>query len=201
MIHYIGIHGPKRVGKDEFAKNLSRFINTSERDKGDRIYIDRLAHPLYVWCSEITGWSHTDLMGSKKDTPLNGSAIRNGSLIGRTPRSLLLDLGIFVRQTYGQNFLNNCLIQRAESVRFSDDLWVFVPDVRTEAEAAHMDLTFDLSRDGCSYEGGITEHAFEGLKSVVPIHLKTCDDTSLACDFRSIYTNHLLSRKVNYANR
>ena len=190
MIYYIGIHGPKRVGKDQFATNLSKFISTTEKDLGDRYSIDRLAEPLYVWGQTITGLSKQYLMGSDKDTPLTDVSTHNASLLGRTPRSILLDLGIFVRNTYGHSFLNDCLSMRAEEEagNLSADLWIFVPDVRTEFEARRMDITFDLTRDGCVYEGGITEHEFVGVKGVIPIHLKTCDDTSQACDFKKVYT-------------
>jgi hypothetical protein len=188
MIFYIGIHGPKRVGKDEFARNLASHISTSEKDLGDRYNIDRLAEPLYVWGQAITGLPKSYLMGDEKDTPLTDLNTHNASLLGRTPRSILLDLGIFVRGQYGQSFLNDCLSMRAEEEagHLSADLWLFVPDVRTEFEARRMDITFDLSRDGCAYEGSITEHEFSGVR-VVPIHLKTCSDTSQACDFKAIY--------------
>lgn len=188
MIYYIGIHGPKRVGKDEFARNLSRFVGTTERDLGDRYSIDRLAEPLYAWGEMITGLPKAYLMGSDKDTALTDLRTNNASIVGRTPRSLLLDLGIFVRKQYGNGFLNDCLSMRSEdeAANLACDLWVFVPDVRTEFESKRMDITFDLSRDGCSYEGGITEHAFSDV-CTIPIHLKTCSETSQACDFRSIY--------------
>lgn len=191
MIYYIGIHGPKRVGKDEFARNLASHISTSEKDLGDRYNIDRLAEPLYVWGQAITGLSRDFLMGGDKDTPLTDKMTHNASLVGRTPRSILLDLGIFVRGQYGQSFLNDCLSMRAEeeASHLSDDLWVFVPDVRTESEAKRMDITFDLTRDGCSYENTITEHEIRGSQGVhtFDVHLKTCSDTSKACDFKAIY--------------
>lgn len=198
MIYYIGIHGPKRVGKDEFARNLAKFIGTSEKDLGDRYVIDRLAEPLYVWGQTITGLSRDWLMGESKDTPLTALNTLNASLVGRTPRSILLDLGIFVREKYGPNFLNDCLSMRAEekAAHLMEDLWILVPDVRTEFEAQRMDITFDLSRDGCAYEGGITEHAFDPskVKGLVSLKLSTCDDTSQAHDFKLIYS-HILKLK------
>ena len=187
MIHFIGIHGPKRVGKDLFAANLASEI---QKFNGHTTMIDRLADPLYVWAKEVTGWPIQRLMGHEKDTPFTVETALNKSLIGKTPRSVLLDLGIFVRQNYGMTFLNECQILRARShtLRGSGDLWILVPDVRTETEATYMNLVFDLSRDGCAYEGTLTEHAIGGGKGVhlCPIHLKTCDDASKACDFKLV---------------
>ena len=56
-----------------------------------------------------------------------------------------------------------------------------------------MDITFDLTRDGCAYEGGITEHAFDPnkVKGLVSLKLNTCDDTSQACDFKTVYESIL----------
>lgn len=195
MIYYIGIHGPKRVGKDLFAANLSRFIGTTDRDRGDHVTTDRLADPLYRWVSEITGWTVGRLMGREKDTPFTEETVDNKSLIGRTPRSLLLDQGLFVREKYGQYLLNHCLEVRSRSIykRIPSDLWVFVPDVRTEVEADMMTFMFDLSRDGCHYENTVTEHAL-GRMGMYQVHLKTCDDASQACDFKKLHTK-LLSLK------
>ena len=137
MIYYIGIHGPKRVGKDQFAINLSKHVGsihlTTEKGLGDSAVIDRLADPLYVWAEAISGLSQDDLMGPLKDSPLTFKTTDNAGLVGRTPRSILLDLGIFVREKYGHSFLNDCLCMRAEKEAgyAFNDLWVFVPDVRT----------------------------------------------------------------------
>lgn len=195
MIHFIGIHGPKRVGKDLFAANLATEIQKAD---GQSVLIDRLADPLYIWAKEVTGWPVHRLMGHEKDTPFTAETALNKSLIGRTPRSVLLDLGIFMRQNYGMKFLSECQIMRAKThtcLRGDGDLWILVPDVRTEEEANYMEKIFDLTRDGCAYEGGLTEHAIGGI-GVIPIHLKTCTDASKACDF-TLIAKTLLSAQSN----
>lgn len=205
MIRYIGIHGPKRVGKDSFANEISMRIGVPAGLLGDDVelehdvyVVDRLAHPLYVWVSEITGIPVFELMGPRKDEPLTIQRTSNKSVHGITSRQLLLDQGMFVRGKYGNDFLNQCLIQRAHRLdeQAGEDLWVFVADVRTDAEAEQMDLMFDLTRDGCSYDGSVTECQLTTQKvTIVPIHLKNLEpmqEYSEACDFDAIYKSLLL---------
>jgi hypothetical protein len=199
MIYYIGIHGPKRVGKDSFGFALQCAIDLWGHADACAC-CDRMAAPLYEWAASITGMTIERLMGKDKDLPLDASMTRNRSLWGISSRQVLLDIGIFVRRTYGMDFLNNCLEMRSRVVNehrpVDYPLFVIVTDIRTEAEAAMMDLTFDLTRDGCVYENTITEHAFDPaiVKNLIPIHIKTIADDkerSRMADFSAIVTDHI----------
>ena len=168
MIYYIGIHGPKRVGKDILAKHLVRNLGPGVHTKR-RVVIDRLADPLYHFAASISGWTTTRLMGSEKDS-IFGQKTHNISIRPFTPRQVLLNLGVHVRDTYGMGFLNDCLKQRsktlADTLPDHYNLVVIVPDVRTEIEASMMHIVFDVHREGCAFEGGLTEHELQGIDTV-----------------------------------
>ena len=177
---YIGIHGPKRIGKDTFAKNLKQaFMDVGE----PRVAIGRIADPLYNWAADITGWMVDDLMGSRKDDKWNTGNAPIPSLAGHSPRDMLLDLGLFVRDKYGEAFMVQALKRDYNKNRFCRI--VLVVDVRTNVEAEAMDFVFDLERDGCVYAGGRTE---SNLTTGVlrKLTLKTCEDTTQAIDFKAL---------------
>ncbi len=176
MIHYIGFHGPKRVGKDYVAANLAEVLRSHElNDYKQTVVIDRIARPLYDWTAAVTGLPDEHLMGHEKDTPFKESANIPPELVGQTPRQVLLDQGLHVRALYGQDFLFNCLKCRSEAeynrLHDGQDLWVLIADIRTDPEAKLCELVFDISREGYFYEGGVTE-----VKLTVPVievHMKT----------------------------
>lgn len=176
MIHYIGFHGPKRVGKDYVAAGIARVIEEYDlADYKQTVIVDRIALPLYHWAESITGYPLEHLMGLEKDNPLKNVANIPPELVGTTPRQILLDHGLWVRKTYGQDFLFNCLKARSEvkenSMHSGQDLWVMIADVRTEPEAALCKIVFEIERDGYLYEGGVTESKL--TSPVVNVHMKT----------------------------
>jgi hypothetical protein len=184
MIHYIGFHGPKRVGKDYVASHLAEVL----REHKLHTTIDRIARPLYEWAQAITGLPDEYLMGHEKDTPLKNSVNIPPELVGHSPRKILLDHGIWVRKTYGEQFLFNCLKARAESLSEDHDLWVMIADVRTDAEASLCDVVFEILREGYVYEGGVTESKL--TVPVIDIHMKT-NVFHPVHQFQEIFKQHL----------
>lgn len=188
MSIFIGINGPKRVGKDTFAENLSGCLKYNFS-----VIIDRIADPLYKWANSITGLSIAELMGPEKDTVWTEETKPFPNLIGRSPRSLLLDLGNFTRDSYGEDFLVNSLKNKYSHKMFD---WqkitkqpvIIVPDVRTECEAAAMDILIGLEREGCNFVGGRTESGIKESNFWKKVKMKTIENgnTWMACEYERI---------------
>jgi hypothetical protein len=188
MTFFVGISGPKRVGKDTFAQHLSsRLIHRKN------VIIDRIADPLYKWAENITGLTIAELMGPEKDIVWTEETAPFKNLIGKSPRSLLLDLGNFTRDSYGEDFLVNSLKNKYSHKMFD---WqkitkqpvIIVPDVRTECEAAAMDILIGLEREGCNFVGGRTESGIKESNFWKKVKMKTIENgnTWMACEYERI---------------
>lgn len=149
----IAFAGPAGAGKNSAARGLSTRYETSEL---------AMADPLYDALGILMGIQPTadqDLRALCEDREFKHTA--SALLGGRSPREALQQLGDWVRQTLGQDFL----IRRAEDrlavledFQFQVDLAV-VTDVRTETEAAwvrhHGGLVIHVTRGDLSL--GINE--------------------------------------------
>lgn len=187
MTLFIGMHAPKRTGKDTFARHLKSMIEELTFPYHKVVYISRMARPLYVWAEAVTGWKTERLMGAEKDTAWTAKTAPCKNLIGHSPRSLLLDLGLWAKEKYGEDFLANTLRGRFWKGHVD---FVLVPDIRNDVEGKTMDLVFDLHREGFQFEGGRTESPLS--IPMTTIVLKTCEDTSQAADYRAIATQLLI---------
>ena len=188
MSVFIGINGPKRVGKDTFVEQISSYLKSDFS-----VIIDRIADPLYRWAISITGLSYSELMGPGKDTVWNADTAPFPNLIGRSPRSLLLDLGNFTRDSYGEDFLVNSLLNKYSNKMFDWDKInklpiVLVPDVRTKCEADSMNILIGLERDGCSFVGGRTENGVDKNSFWKKVKMQNVENGNLqlACDYKKI---------------
>ena len=153
MTYFIGVAGPKGVGKDTFSTGLARAMIVMNHIAT----IGRLADPLYNAVSWLTGLSLPTLMNqrlkekvwTKEDAPFP-------ALVGKCIRDMLIDIGEDMRNRYGEDVFVKALKARAKSTEEQPE-FVIVTDVRTDPEAKEMDLTILLSREGITYKGGKTE--------------------------------------------
>jgi hypothetical protein len=196
MSVFVGINGPKRVGKDTFAENISSHLKLKFS-----IIIDRIADPLYKWASSITGLSYAELMGEDKDKIWQEDA-PFPNLVGRSPRSLLLDLGNFTRDCYGEDFLVNSLLNKYSDQMFDWDKInkypiILVPDVRTQVEADSMDILIGLEREGCSFSGGRTESGVSKKSFWKTVKMQEVKNGNMhsACDYKKIAEE--LTERIN----
>lgn len=176
MTVYIGIGGPKGVGKDSFSQELLRWLHSAGKDA----QIERLADPLYKIVSELTGLDVKVLLSQQvKNRKWTEKIAPYPSLVGKAPRDLLIEIGQDLRTRYGDDVLVQALKARSAAGDY-----VIVTDVRTDPEAKLMDTTIELSREGISYVGGATESGF-----TIPtwkIRLENKNNPRDGADFKSI---------------
>src|SRR5271157_527387 len=153
MTLYIGVGGPKRVGKDTFSMGLNKELCAAKCTS----VIERLADPLYFMVEQLTGISSENLQDqSKKEKIWTNDTAPFPSLVGKCIRDLLLETGEDLRRRYGEDVLARALKAREKSHKE----YVIVTDVRTNPEALAMDIVFELQRAGVTYKGGKTESGF-----------------------------------------
>ena len=153
MTYYIGVAGPKGVGKDTFSTGLSRAMIVMNH----LATVQRLADPLYNAVSWLTGLSLPTLMNQKlKERIWTKADAPFPALVGKCIRDMLIDIGEDMRKRYGEDVFIKSLKARVKSVIQCSE-YVIVTDVRTDPEAKEMDLTILLSREGITYKGGKTE--------------------------------------------
>lgn len=186
MKYFVGICGPAGVGKNIFTGQLIRELHALVPLEWG-ITEDCIAYPAYELVAGLTGMPIVDLMNRTiKDTEWTAETAPQPGLIGVSPRDMLLGVLMQIRREYGEAApVRGLKLRRADSV-FSPAGICVVTDVRTNAEAAEMDYTIELSRDGISYKGGHTESgiALPDMK----VRLKTVDRVSMEAmaDFRGI---------------
>jgi hypothetical protein len=155
----IGFAGPKRVGKDTTANRVAEQLR-------ERFFIriDRFAKPLYDHLEQLTGITYEQAQDrSIKDRPWRLRDEPLPGLAGRSPRQILIDHGEDLRRRYGEDILGRMLVGRAK--KFAKDaiahefhhVLYIASDCRIYEEAQHMDIVYELEREGITYEGGKTE--------------------------------------------
>jgi hypothetical protein len=160
----IGFAGPKGVGKDTTADRVSELLT-----RRFFIRIDRFAKPLYDHLEQLTGITYEQAQDRAiKDRPWRLQDEPLPGLAGLSPRQILIDYGADLRRRYGEDILARMLVSRAKKFardcvahEFHHVLYI-ATDCRLFVECQHMDLVYELEREGVEYEGGKTESGLEG---------------------------------------
>ncbi len=150
----IGICGPKGTGKDTTADNLMSWFY----ERSVEMNITWFADPLYEAVSILTGVPVHQLRDQAyKNATWTEETAPIKSLAGTSPRELLKDLGMWVRDEVSADHWAQHLLARTAKYRnpkYNDNKsWWMVPDLRFQNEAAICDICIEVRREGIEYAG------------------------------------------------
>ena len=146
----VGLHGPKRTGKDTVAKGLRDKVWFQQKEHA---HLDSFAQPLYRCVSALTGLVLEQLQDeSAKETLWTISTAPTQSLVGWSPRKLLEFIGTqVVRDQLGANHWVE--LMKARLANRHTGLTI-ITDVRFGNEAQICDAVIELRREGVDYDDG-----------------------------------------------
>jgi hypothetical protein len=144
----IGICGPKETGKDTTAVGMMPFFDLRKIETN----ITWFADPLYKMVWILTGVPVHLLRDQRyKNVVWTEATAPIPSLIGTSPRELLKDLGMWVRDEIHADHWAQHLLVRTRKEQ-PDSSWL-VPDLRFVNEVKVCDLVIEVRREGVEYAG------------------------------------------------
>ncbi len=151
----IGFHAPKGTGKDTLATALE---SVAVRRELNEPWVSGIAQPLYAAVAVITGKSVEWLMDqANKNRPFTEADTQVNTLWGKTPRSILEEVGTLIRAKIDPKHwtqLKRGLIADKHKVGI---IWHLITDIRFPEECEICDVVFELRRKGVEY-GGPADH-------------------------------------------
>ncbi len=145
----IGICGPKETGKDTTATGVMPFFYRRAIETN----ITWFAEPLYLMVSILTDVPVHQLRDQKyKSVIWTEATAPIPSLIGTSPRELLKDLGMWVRDEIHADHWAQHLLARTRKQHAYVSNWL-VPDLRFVNEVKVCDLVIEVRREGVEYAG------------------------------------------------
>lgn len=146
----IGIAGPKETGKDTTATRLLPWFGIRTKQTN----ITWFADPLYEMVATLTGVPVEKLRDQAyKNATWTAETAPIPTLVGKSPRSLLKDIGMWVRDEVDADHWAQHLKQRTARGVSGWKSWWFVPDTRFVNETKVCDLVIEVRRKGIEYEG------------------------------------------------
>lgn len=190
----VGLCGPKGVGKSSSAE----WASSCCEDLGDRIISFDVIHNLhssYEALAIMWGVPRSLLENAiTKDTPWIKEDAPVPALVGETPRDLLDQHGIEMREKFGDDIFVKLWHRSVDRLqpRLDEFMVVFNTSVRFDCEAEGMDMVIEITRPGVEYDGTqyntrisdhlITHHVafskgelvFEDVKRLREMTVKKC---------------------------
>lgn len=146
----IGIAGPRETGKDTTATRLLPWF----RARTEEANITWFADPLYDMVAILTGVPVVKLREQAyKNATWTAETAPIPTLVGKSPRSLLKDIGMWVRDEIDADHWAQHLKQRTSRGVNGWKSWWFVPDTRFVNETKVCDLVLEVRREGVEYAG------------------------------------------------
>lgn len=145
----IGICGPEGTGKDTTAEGLLPWF----RHHTAEARIDKFAAPLYQTISALTGLSVEWLSHpNNKDTIWTVETAPVPSLVGWSPRMLLRDVGMWVRDKVSPSHWAHLLKKRTTQGTAEYKSWYLVTDLRFVSELSAVSFVLEVRREGVEYK-------------------------------------------------
>lgn len=146
----VGLAGPKGTGKDTTASRLLPWF----RARTKQTNITWFADPLYQMVSILTGVPVETLRDQAyKNATWTAETAPLPTLVGNSPRELLKDVGMWVRDEVDADHWAQHLKQRTSRGFNGWKSWWFIPDTRFVNEVAVCDLVIEVRREGIEYAG------------------------------------------------